>query len=53
MSLVKFDKTECGADFLMKFASPKELVRSIFDTTSFRSDLFEVFYSKKEMESSS
>ncbi len=48
MRLVKFNKTECGVDFLMKVGSPKDLVGDMSGTTPFRSDLFEVFFSKKE-----
>lgn len=29
MRLVKFNKTECGVDFLMKVGSPKDLVGMI------------------------
>lgn len=47
MRLVKFNKTECGVDFLMKVGSPKDLVGDLSDTTPFRSDLFEVFFFKK------
>lgn len=47
MRLVKFNKTECGVDFLMKVGSKKELVGDMSDTTPFRSDLFEVFFFKK------
>lgn len=47
MRLVKFNKTECGVDFLMKVGSPKDLVGDMSDTTPFRSDLFEVFFFRK------
>lgn len=47
MRLVKFNKTECGVDFLMKVGSPKDLVGDMSDKTPFRSDMFEVFFFRK------
>lgn len=47
MRLVKFNKTECGVDFLMKVGLPKDMVGDMSDTTPFRSDLFEIFFFRK------
>ena len=47
MRLIKFNKTECGVDFLMKVGSPKHLIGDMSDKTPFRSDLFEVFFFRK------
>lgn len=47
MRLVKFNKTECGVDFLMNVGSTKDLVGDMSDPTPFRSDLFEVFFFSK------
>lgn len=47
MRLVKFNKTECGVDFLMKVGSRKDLIGDMSDKTPFRTDLFEVFFFRK------
>ena len=47
MRLVKFNKTECGVDFLMTAGSRKELIGDMSDSAPFSSDLFEVFFFKK------
>ncbi len=52
MGLVKFNKTQGGGDFLMKVGSPKDLVGDMSDTTPFRSDLFYVFFFKKQIQQS-
>ncbi|MGV3503581.1 MAG: helix-turn-helix domain-containing protein [Adhaeribacter sp.] len=47
MKTIKFNKTECGVDFLLKVASGDELKQNYTDTDFYNTDYFEVLFFKK------
>lgn len=47
MKTIKFDKTECGVDVLLKVASGNEVKENYTDTAVYNADYFEVLFFKK------
>ncbi len=47
METLKFDKTECGVDFLLNVLSCKEVRKSYFTADYSNTDFFEIFFFKK------
>lgn len=47
MKTIKFNKTECGVDFLLKVASGNELKQNYIDTDFYNTDYFEILFFKK------
>ncbi len=47
MKTIKFDKTECGVEVLLKVASGNEVKENYTDTALYNSDSFEILFFKK------
>ena len=47
MKTIKFDKTQCGVDFLLRTGSGEELIDSYVDTDVYNTDYFEILFFAK------
>jgi AraC family transcriptional regulator, transcriptional activator of pobA len=47
LKTIKFDKTQCGVDFLLRADSGAEIIESYTDTPVYNTDYFEILFFKK------